>query len=114
MNKEQARELAHTLLCIFSKEHLEENLAKPFIIDICANNILKAVKSSNIPNGTREVLKKLIFSNIKKDKGNPYEYYIYYGVYRIVFRGEADSSLVEMNDYFLSKIEEIAGALIDD
>ena len=114
MNEEQARDLAHSILCVFSEAHLQDNLAKPFIIDMAANKILEAWKLTNSSNGMREVLKKLIFSNVQKDEENPYTYYICFGIYRIYFKGEPTSTLAEMNDYLFDKIEKIAGSFEDE
>jgi hypothetical protein len=113
MTDDQARDLAHNILCIFAEAHIKEGLAKPFIIDMAAHNILEAFKLYRTSDGMREVLKKLIFSNIRKDEEEPYTYYIFYGIYRIVFKGHPDSTLAEMNKYFLSKIENIADGKYD-
>ena len=109
MTEDQARDLAVRLLNIFFENHIKENWAPPFIIDMCTDAILETIQTNEALSGISNVIRKLVFSNIQKDPENPYEYYIYYGIYKISFQGGPDSTLAQMNDYFMEKIGEIAG-----
>lgn len=67
MTEDEARELAHEILNIFAKAHLEDRLAKPFIIDMSAERILHAFKQEKNITEEEEVIEAIKSTAYLKD-----------------------------------------------